>query len=134
VIPYLLDTDITNYLIRGGPSVLARYRAAVLAGSEFVLSPIVHFEVSRYLRLRGARRLQRTYDELIAEWMPVELTPEAWDLAIDLWARRRRVGRRIVDAELLIAVTVLTAGAVLVTHNAAHYAGLGLTMETRCAG
>jgi predicted nucleic acid-binding protein len=99
------------------------------AGAVFVLSILVHFEVTRYLQLRGARQIQRAYQGLVAGWPLVELSTADWDMAAGLWATRHRAGRPIEDADLLIAVTALKSGATLVTNNTRHYEGLGLTLE-----
>lgn len=106
-----------------------RYRAAAQAGARFALSVVVNYEVVRYLRLRGSTRMERDYHSLVSNWTLVELTSADWDTAADLWVARHRKGRPIEDADLLIAVTALKAGAVLVTNNTRHYADLGLTLE-----
>jgi predicted nucleic acid-binding protein len=126
---YLLDTNVVMYLLRQRVPVAGRYEAALGQASEFLLSPIVHFEVSRYLVLKGATRLQHTYQQLAADWALSDLIGQDWDMAAELWARRHQMGRPIEDADLLIAVTALKAGAVLVTNNGRHYDGLGLTLE-----
>jgi tRNA(fMet)-specific endonuclease VapC len=113
----LVDTNTVNYLIRSDAPFIDRYASEVRAGHEFILSPVVHLEVTRYLKLKGASRLQRAYSRLIPDWQTVELTAGDWDIAADLWAQRHRLGRPIEDADLLIAVTALKTGTVLVTHN-----------------
>jgi tRNA(fMet)-specific endonuclease VapC len=126
---YLLDTDTVNYLIKGVQPVKRQFRSVTRDGASFALSMIVHYEVSRYLRLRTATRSRRFYEQLTANWAPIGLTEADWETAIDLWVRRHRAGRPIEDADLLIAVTALKAGAVLVTNNASHFIDLGLTVE-----
>ncbi|MBI3947438.1 MAG: hypothetical protein HY321_16060 [Armatimonadetes bacterium] len=43
--------------------------------------------------------------------------------------RSARAGWPIADSDLLIAVCALQAGAMLVTNNAEHFEGLGVTVE-----
>lgn len=126
---YLLDTDTVNYLLKDRPLVSEHFHAAVLAGDDFILSPVVHYEVTRYLRLRGMRGAARAYANLIAAWGKMDLAGDDWDLAADLWADRHRAGRLIEDSDLLIAVCALRTGAVLVTNNGDHFEGLGLNIE-----
>ena len=46
---FLLDTNIINYLLRGNGTV--RERFDTVAGG-FLLSPVVDFEIRRYLLLK----------------------------------------------------------------------------------
>lgn len=127
---YLPDSDILNYVIKGIQPAKERILAATRGGATFVLSQVVHYEITRYHLLRRAARLQRVYRDLTADWQRVELEGADWDQATDLWVARHRAGRPIGDADLLIAVTALKSGAVLVTNNTRHFEGLGLAMET----
>ena len=126
---YLLDNDKVNYVLRRISPSLERYEYELRTGSRFVLSPVVHFEVTRYMKLKGSVRLQRAYEQLIQSWETVDIVGSDWETATDLWAVRHRRGRPITDADLLIAVTALKTGAILVTNNTRHYEGLGLTLE-----
>ncbi|NLC56530.1 MAG: type II toxin-antitoxin system VapC family toxin [Armatimonadetes bacterium] len=126
----LLDSDIVNYLLRKSPRVGEQLRDAIRRGDEFVLSPVVHFEVTRYLRLKGSHRAMRFYRDLTARWNCYEFTPDDGNVAVDLWAQRHRAGRPIEDSDLLIAVSALQAGATLVTNNPRHFEGLGIALES----
>jgi tRNA(fMet)-specific endonuclease VapC len=126
---YLPDADTVNYLLKRISPTVGRFRQAIRARSEFVLSPVVHYEVTRYLRLKGAARLLRNYSELVAHWRLSDLLNEDWELAAELWAERHRAGRPIADSDLLVAVTARKAGAILVTNNTRHFESLGVTLE-----
>lgn len=127
---YLLDSDIVNYLVKGIPGVTERFREAAAQNSRFVGCPVVHLEVTRYLKLRGATRMLRFYTSMSARWKQRQYTAADWDLAADLWAQRHRAGQPIEDSDLLIAVYALQSGAVLVTNNLDHFEGPGLTIES----
>src|SRR5260221_425020 len=75
-VTYLLDADIVNYLIKGVPAVRQRFREAVVDGAEFVLSPIVHYQVTRHLKLKGAARLLNAYVRMVSNWLPATLDPQ----------------------------------------------------------
>ena len=126
---YLLDTNIINYLLKRVRPVTARFDDVVASDAVFWLSPLVHYEVVRYLKLRQSTRLLRDYQRLVADWPVVELSTADWDTAANLWAQRHRAGNPIEDADLLIAVTALKTGAILVTNNAAHFQDLGVALE-----
>jgi len=128
-VTYLLDADTLNYVVKGISPVKERFRAAVAGGASFVLSLVVHYQITRYLKLRGSARLLRLYARLVTGWLPVGLDEADWNRAADLWADRHRKGHPIEDADLLIAVIALKTGATLVTNNTRHFSGLGLKLE-----
>ncbi len=129
---YLLDSNILNYLIRGNSVVHAHYERA-LGADEFILSPVVEYEVMRYFILRQSNRRRQMLHGILAGWHRVALERADWEMAVRLWAERHRAGRPIEDADLLIAVSAIRHGAVLVTNNARHFDGLDLTLENWAA-
>lgn len=126
---YLLDTNVINYLLKRVRPVVAHFDDVVASDAVFWLSPLVHYEVVRCLKLRHSVRLLRDYQRLVADWPVVELSTGDWDTAADLWARRHQVGSPTENADLLIAVTALKTGAVLVTNNTVHFQDLGVALE-----
>ena len=131
---YLLDTNTLNYVLKGVTPVLDQFEAAVAdAGARFVLSPVVHYEVERYLKLKNSTRLLRDYHTLVDVWEVIRFTTKDWETASDLWAERHRAGTPITDADLLIAVSALKTEAILVTNNAGHFQDLGLALENWAA-
>jgi predicted nucleic acid-binding protein len=109
--------------------VLDRYELLVAAGDDFILCPVVHFEVTRNLKLKKSAGMLRHYLLLTREWRPISLDVVDWETAADLWAKRHSIGKAIADADLLIAVCALKSGAILVTNNIRHFEDLGLTLE-----
>ncbi|WP_295402979.1 PIN domain-containing protein [uncultured Thiocystis sp.] len=127
---YLLDTNILSYLMRGHPGVRASFETVRRsADAAFVLSPVVDYEIRRYLLLKGATRNLAQYQSLTALWLTPAFDDAHWEHAIRLWAERHRIGKPIADADLLIAVTALRQRAVLITNNIAHFEGLGLDLD-----
>lgn len=124
---YLLDANVVSDLLRGREPVRSRYLA--LASTSFLLSPVVDYEIRRYLLLKGATRNLAQFEALIATWAPALFDTSSWKLAAKLWADRHRVGLAIADADLLIAVSALEQDATLVTNNRSDFAGLGLRIE-----
>lgn len=124
---YLLDANVVSDVLRGHEPVRSRYLA--LASTSFLLSPVVDYEIRRYLLLKGATRNLAQFEALIATWAPVLFDTSSWKLAAKLWADRHRVGLAIADADLLIAVSALQQDATLVTNNRSDFAGLGLRIE-----
>jgi predicted nucleic acid-binding protein len=125
----LLDTNTLSYLIKKHQSVLERFEAAVGSGALFLLGSVAHYELTRYLYLKGARRLLRDYEDITASWPRCNLHLEEWEEAARVWADRHRLGRSIADLDLFLAVLARREDAVLVSSNVKHFEGLGISIE-----
>lgn len=124
----LLDTNTLSYIIRGRQPVLDRFEESVRQGNTFLLSSIAHYELQRYLDLKGSSRLMRLYQDLVARWQRCNLLFEDWNHAALLWAEHHRTGRSISDLDLLLAVLALKHDAMLVTSNTRHFEGLNIAL------
>lgn len=125
----LLDSNTISYILKDRPPVRERLDRAIRQGRTFLLPSVVHYEVTRYLDLKGARRLSQLYQGLVDGWQPCDLTFDDWSHAARLWAERHRVGRSISDFDLLLAVLARKQEAVLVTSNTRHFEGLDIPLE-----
>jgi predicted nucleic acid-binding protein len=85
--------------------------------------------VTRYLDLKGARRLTQLYQGLVDGWQRCDLTFDDWTEAARLWAERHRLGRSVSDFDLLLAVLARKQEAILVTSNTRHFEGLGIPLQ-----
>ena len=133
---YLLDSSTVSMLLRAdrNPDVIERHAQAEAQGAEFVLSPVVAYEVRRGLHHRGAERQLADFGAIEAAWAWEDLERDDWLLAAELWAQRRAEGRPISDADLLIAAQAARLDAVIVTSNVRHFEGPGVTVEDWKAG
>jgi predicted nucleic acid-binding protein len=122
-----------NYAVKGHPGVLRHHRMAMDAGADFLLCPVVEFEIVRYLRLRGMPVFERALYEFMTGWRRSAFDQELLDRALPLWVERHKVGRPIEDADLLIAVSAIREAATLVTNNVRRFGGLGLALENWAA-
>jgi tRNA(fMet)-specific endonuclease VapC len=125
---YLLDTNALNDVLRGKEPVKSRFMR-LRGHAHFILSPVVDFEMRRYLLLKGEKKNQAQYDALVGAWFEPAFDAAHWQQAAELWAARHRIGKPIADADLLIAVTALRQNAILVTNNTDHFLDLGLSLE-----
>lgn len=126
---FLLDSNTVSYLLRKDDQVRSHFEAArSQPDTTFILSPMVDFEIRRYLLLKEARRNLEQYSLLTKEWRKVDLTGQDWEMAAVIWAARHRSGQPIEDADLLIAVSALQHEARLVTSNTRHFGDLNLAL------
>jgi predicted nucleic acid-binding protein len=125
----LPDTNTLSYLIKRRRPALDYLEQAARNGAIFLLGSIAHYELMRYLDLRGASRLLRNYEDLTSSWERCAPSFMDWEDAARLWAERNRLGRSVSDLDLMLAVLARREGAVLVTSNGRHFQGLGVDLE-----
>lgn len=125
----LPDTNTLNYLLKGQPSVVNRMDEMVQRGADFLLSSVVHYELTRYLDLKGAHSRKRAYDRLTSSWKRCYLGFDDWSAAAQLWAERHRIGRAISDLDLFLTILARREDAVIVTSNTRHFEDLGVALE-----
>lgn len=125
----LLDTNTLSYILKRRFPATHRMSEAVRGGATFLLCAVVHYELRRYLVLKGSHSVLRLYDDLVRPWERYELSFQDWEHAASMWADRHRVGKSISDLDLLLAVVAMKEKAVLVTTNVRHFEGLGLPLQ-----
>ena len=118
---YLLDTDISSYIIRRRPAkVRDRFRA--LGGGELAISVVTEAEL-RYGAARAASppRVLADVEDFLRR-----LVVRDWDGAAaahyaTIRAHLERAGKPLGNMDLLIAAHARSLGAVLVTNNQKHF-------------
>lgn len=126
---YVLDSNMVSFLARHDANVKAQFDLNNTPTNEFLVCPIVWFEVRRGLLYRDAKSQLAFVTNLLAGFRWQDYTVEDWRLAAEIWANLRANGRQIADADLLIAVFALNRNAILVTDNETDFAGISVTIE-----
>jgi tRNA(fMet)-specific endonuclease VapC len=117
-----MDTNIISYVLKKDEAIINRYRQESGQGNEFVMIPIVFYEVSRWLLERNANRLQMEFNAMCMDIPLLDTSKEIWDKAAALYVHTRRIGKPIGnDADLLIAAFCLVHDCTLVTNNIRHF-------------
>ena len=122
----LPDTNIVNYVLKAIPGVRERLEESITGGDEIMLCPPVHFEMVRYLLLKGASRVLRGYEALTARWTWSDLSRSDWEEAARIWSQCHRKGLAVSDFDVLIGTMAMRRDAVVVTHDTRHFESLGV--------
>jgi predicted nucleic acid-binding protein len=127
---FLVDTNVVSELTRKQPSV---HVTAWLQRQPAVVISVVTIEELSYgiARARSPRRrqLNRWLDELVGAAAAVlDVTEAVGRSAGELRAAREDTGRRVAQADMLIAATALVHGLVLATRNVRDFSGCGLAI------
>ena len=127
---YVLDTNILTALLRQENTAVESVQEALFANAEFIMCPVVFYELYRGLLHRDARKQQGFFLNLIATFTWDDLTRHDWEEAARTWARLRGIGRAVAnDADLLIGTFAMRRNAVVVTDNTNDFAPLGVPFE-----
>ncbi|MHC4849211.1 MAG: PIN domain-containing protein [Planctomycetota bacterium] len=115
----LLDTDTCIEILRGNRDVIER-RASVqdMVGTTWMTAAELHFGAARS-KQPGPNR--RVVAEFLGTLPVLGLDAAAAERFGALKAKLENAGRRLADADLLIASVALACGALLVTGNTRHY-------------
>ncbi|MCQ3932243.1 MAG: hypothetical protein DPW16_17475 [Chloroflexi bacterium] len=126
---YVLDTNIVSLILRRDPNVTIRFQEALRANATIIGCAMVWYEVRRGLLAKDAKKQMQMFETMFADFTWEDYTLQDWTLATDLWAKRRRLGKPIEDADLLIGAFTLNRNAILITDNEKDFVDLGLTIE-----
>ena len=120
--PYLLDTNILSYFLKGLEPALVDRMAHALQAQEVVISALTRAEM-RYgqaLMTTNDRR-QRRIDLLLYQLPTLPWTTAAADHYGAIKALHKRQGTPIGERDTQIAAHALAEDLILVTHNTHHF-------------
>ena len=117
---YLLDTNITAYILSGGSKSARLLLQTTLEVAPVAISAVTEAEIRFGLSLKpGAVRLRDAVEKFL---QTIEI--RAWDSGAargyaSLRTQLKRSGKSLSTADLMIAAHAIAAGAILVTHDKA---------------
>ena len=120
---YMLDTDISSYLIRGDhPEVTDAFRQHC---PDVCISAITAAELQYGAQKRKSQLLTRNVNAYcnlvpICEW-----TREAAETYAEMRVELEKHGTPVGSLDMLIAASAIAEGAILVTNNIAHFSKIG---------
>jgi tRNA(fMet)-specific endonuclease VapC len=118
---YMLDTDITSYLIKG-KSPMIENRLAALAPSMISISVMTRAELQYGLkRLPADHRLHLAVRQFLKIVRTLSWDAEAADWYAGIRYQLVKTGQSAGEMDMMIAAHSLSAGAVLVTNNLRRY-------------
>jgi len=126
---YVLDANILTAILKRDPVATGRVNSALQSNAEFVMCPVVFYEVYRGLLHKDARKQLGFLLHYIGTYTWDDLKRPDWEQAAELWAELRRKGVTASDADLLIAAYAIQRRATVVTDNTDHFLPLGAPVE-----
>ena len=131
MLPYMLDTNIVSYFIKGANLPLYRRVKQVLQDQDAVISAVTRAELRYGQALMAANDKRRERIDLFLDDIPaLPWTAEAADFYGQLKTQLCQEGTPIGELDTQIAAHALAENLVFVTHNTKHFEKVvGLRME-----
>lgn len=127
---YVLDTNVVTALLRKEGAATRRVQEALALNAEFLMCPVVYYEIHRGLLYRDAKRQLGFFLRFTSQFTWDDLDRVDWERAAQLWANLRRIGRpRGNDADLLIGAFAVRRNAIVASDNTKHFRHLGVPVE-----
>jgi len=128
----MLDTDTVSFLVRGVPQKL---REAFLRQDpdNLAISAVVCAEIAYGLRKKGSRALTERVNAFLDQLRVIDFDKDCAEKYAGIRCALESEGLSIGNTDMMIGASALSAGAVLVTNNAAHFSRIaGLWVENWC--
>jgi|GEM_PF-3568788 len=83
---YILDTNILTAILKRDPVATVRVNLALQANAEFVMCPVVFYEIRRGLLHKDARKQLGFLLRYVSTYTWDDLKRTDWEQAAELWA------------------------------------------------
>jgi predicted nucleic acid-binding protein len=122
-ITFALDTCVLSDLAQGDRQTWARLRTEMECGNGIALPRIAVYEFRRGILCGSVTKDAAERGELyLSTFTLIEMTPKAWSIGAELWARLFRSGiRRRIDHDVLISASAIAEGFTVATRNSSDY-------------
>ena len=118
---YVLDTNIISYYLRGNGVVINNIMRAIAEGNSILIAPIAYYEIKRGLMAVGSQKLLNEFEKFCKLFGVGQLDNEILDVAAEIYAEQRKIGRMMEDADIFIAAFCKCWNFPLVTNNTKHF-------------
>ena len=121
---YALDSNIISDILKKDASAVARYRQEIKQGNEFIIPPIVFYEIERGLLAKNWLAKRRAFIDFCREVEIGEFNLDMWRKAAEIYAALSKQGKSIgtsFDGDVFIAAFCIINGYTLVTSNIKHF-------------
>ena len=127
---YALDSSIIIDFLSREPSVVKQFDKAILNGNGIIIPSVVDYEVLRGFCHKPKPRKEAVYNNMRVNCPVVEVNAAIWKQAAFIWAKLRKMGKTVGDADIIIAAFCIENEYTLVTHNEKHFIDInGLLMD-----
>jgi tRNA(fMet)-specific endonuclease VapC len=114
---YALDTNTIILLLNNENVIITRRDKAVLTGAQFIIPPIVDYEIQRGLMYKPSPKKEAMYRNLVNHYGVGEMTAGMWKQAAYIYVNLWQKGFTVGDDDIFIAAFCIENGYTFVTRN-----------------
>ena len=118
---YAFDSDTISYLLNKDSRAQYNFKNAVDNGDEYVIPPMVYYEVKRWLVIKNATAKLSAFIKLCRFTNQIVMSDACWEKAIEIYTLLTKKGSAIDDGDIFIAAYCLVNDYTLVTNNTSHF-------------
>ena len=118
---YALDTNIVSYFLKGDPAIVARIRLENNNGNQFVIPPMVYFEIQNWLLKNNSKSKMAVFMKMYSAGGIGVIDKTVLDIASTVKLKMQQQGKGISDDDLFIAAYCIRHNLPLVTNNTRHF-------------
>jgi predicted nucleic acid-binding protein len=104
---YALDTNIVSYFLKNDATIVARMRLENSKGNQFVIPPMVYFEIQNWLLRNNSKNKMMTFEKMYSAQGIGVIDKIVFDIASTEKLRMQKQGKGISDDNLFIAAYCL---------------------------
>ncbi len=119
--PVLLDTDILSLFFRKHPQIVIKFNEYLEEHERINFSIITYYEIISGLKYKNAHKQIDGFLNFAKLNNILPLTIRSVALSADIYAKLRKQGELIDDADILIAGIALADSLTLITNNEKHF-------------
>ena len=121
---YALDSNIISHILRNEESILKRYKQELIQDREFIIPPIVFYEIQRGLLAKNMLNRLKNFEDFCKDNKIGEFTVPVWQKAAQIYAELSKQGKPIggkFDGDVFIAAYCIINNYTLITNNKDHF-------------
>ena len=119
-----LDTDIISYYFNGNKNIRDKLLEMV-DNSEYIHVTVINtYEIFKGFKWKNNIKKESQFKDFLEDVFEYTIDDEVINIASDIYAKLRKKGKTISDADILIAAIVIKNKGILVTNNTMHYDGI----------
>ena len=121
-----LDTDIISYYFNSNKNVLDNLLEAIDNNKDVCTTVINVYEIQKGFKWKHNHLKLDRFNDFLNDITVHTIDDEVINIASDTYAKLRKAGKTIGDADILIASIVMKNKGVLITNNIKHYENIEL--------
>ena len=107
---YALDSNIISEILSKNAEIITKYSQEIAKGNEFIIPPIVYYEVERGLLSKDFPKKRRAFIQFCKDVEIGEFDFDVWQKAAEIYATLSKKGKPIgnkFDGDVFIAAYVV---------------------------